>query len=88
MKFYRCKKCGKIIAVVNETPVPTMCCGEAMEELIPGVVDAALEKHVPFTKLQTAKLRLPSEALNIPCLMSITFSGSQLRRRTAIRERY
>ncbi len=47
MKFYRCKKCGKIIAMVNETAVPTMCCGEAMEELVPGTVDAALEKHVP-----------------------------------------
>ncbi len=47
MKFYRCKKCGKIVAIVNETVVPTMCCGEAMEELIPGTTDAALEKHVP-----------------------------------------
>ncbi len=47
MKFYRCKKCGKIVAIVNETAVPTMCCGEAMEELIPGTTDAALEKHVP-----------------------------------------
>ena len=47
MKFLRCKKCGKIIAIVNDTVVPTMCCGEAMEELIPGTTDAALEKHVP-----------------------------------------
>ena len=47
MKFYRCKKCGKIVAIVNETAVPTMCCGEVMEELIPGTTDAALEKHVP-----------------------------------------
>ncbi len=47
MKFYRCKKCGKIVAIVNETVVPTMCCGEAMEELIPGTTDAAQEKHVP-----------------------------------------
>ena len=23
------------------------CCGEAMEELVPGSVDAAVEKHVP-----------------------------------------
>lgn len=47
MKFLRCKKCGKIIAIVNDTVVPTMCCGEAMEELIPGTTDAAQEKHVP-----------------------------------------
>lgn len=47
MKFLKCKKCGKIVAIVNDTVVPTMCCGEAMEELIPGTTDAAQEKHVP-----------------------------------------
>ena len=47
LKFYRCKHCGKIIAIVNDTKVPTICCGEAMEELIPGTTDAAVEKHVP-----------------------------------------
>ena len=47
LKFYRCKHCGKIIAIVNDTKVPTICCGEAMEQLIPGTTDAAVEKHVP-----------------------------------------
>ncbi len=52
MKFLRCKKCGKIIAIVNDTVVPTMCCGEAMEELIPGTTDAAQEKHVPVYEVK------------------------------------
>lgn len=47
LKFYRCKHCGKIVAIVNETAVPTICCGEAMEQIIPGTTDAAVEKHVP-----------------------------------------
>ncbi len=47
MKFYRCAHCGKIIAVVKETGVPVMCCGEKMQEIIPGSTDAATEKHVP-----------------------------------------
>ena len=47
MRFFKCKKCGKIIALVNEKPCPTMCCGEAMEEMIPGTSDGAVEKHVP-----------------------------------------
>ena len=47
MKFYICKTCGKIIAVVKNTVVPTMCCGKKMEEIIPGTTDAATEKHVP-----------------------------------------
>ena len=47
VKFYRCKVCGKIIAMVKETAVPTICCGQEMYELIPGTTDGALEKHVP-----------------------------------------
>ena len=47
LKFYRCKHCGKIIAIVNDTKVPTICCGEAMEQIIPGTTDASVEKHVP-----------------------------------------
>lgn len=47
LKFYRCKVCGKIIAIVKGTAVPTICCGQDMEQIIPGTTDAAVEKHVP-----------------------------------------
>ena len=47
MKFYRCKHCGQIVAIVKKTGAPLVCCGEEMEEIIPGSVDASLEKHVP-----------------------------------------
>lgn len=47
MKFYKCKVCGKIIAMVEETGVPTVCCGESMMEILPNTTDAATEKHVP-----------------------------------------
>lgn len=52
MKFYRCKHCGQIVAIVKETKVPIMCCGEAMEEIIPGTTDAAVEKHVPVFEVK------------------------------------
>ena len=52
MKFYRCKHCGQIIAVVKETGVPVICCGEKMEEIIPGTTDAAVEKHVPVYEVK------------------------------------
>ena len=52
MKFYRCKKCGQIIAIVKETKVPVVCCGEKMEEIIPGTTDAAVEKHVPVFEVK------------------------------------
>lgn len=46
-KFYRCEHCGNIIAYVKPSGVSVICCGEKMKELIPGTVDASLEKHVP-----------------------------------------
>lgn len=50
MKFYVCKHCGNIVRFDKNTGVPVMCCGEKMEELIPGTTDAAIEKHVPFVE--------------------------------------
>ena len=47
IKVYRCKHCGNIAIKVINSGVPMSCCGEAMEELVPGAVDAAVEKHVP-----------------------------------------
>lgn len=47
LRFYRCAVCGKIIAVVSATGVPTICCGQPMKEMIPNVTDGAVEKHVP-----------------------------------------
>lgn len=47
MKFYRCSHCGNIIVFVENSGVPVMCCGQKMEEIVPGSVDAAVEKHVP-----------------------------------------
>lgn len=47
MKFYKCKICGKIVAMVKESSCPTKCCGEAMVELVPNTEDGAYEKHIP-----------------------------------------
>ena len=52
MKFYKCKHCGKIIAIVNEKPVPTICCGEPMVEMVPNTEDGAHEKHIPIYKVE------------------------------------
>ena len=47
MKFYRCAKCGNIVAYVENSGVPVMCCGQKMEEIEPNTTEAANEKHVP-----------------------------------------
>ncbi len=52
MKFYRCAKCGKMVAMVKNSPCPTVCCGEEMAEIIPGTTDAAVEKHVPVCEVK------------------------------------
>lgn len=46
-KFYICRHCGNIIAMVKDCGVPVYCCGEKMHEIIPGTTDAAQEKHIP-----------------------------------------
>ena len=46
-KFYICNHCKKIITEVNQSPVPVICCGEKMSQLVPGTTDASVEKHVP-----------------------------------------
>ena len=47
MEFYRCSRCGQIIAIVKKTGVPVVCCGEKMQKIEPGTTDASIEKHVP-----------------------------------------
>lgn len=48
MEFYICKHCGNIITFTENKGVPVFCCGEKMHKLIPGSVDAAVEKHIPI----------------------------------------
>lgn len=52
MIFYFCKHCGNIIEYVKDTGVPVMCCGEQMQELVPGTSDGAAEKHIPAVKAE------------------------------------
>lgn len=52
IKFYKCNHCGNVAVKVVDHGVPLVCCGEKMEELVPGAVDGALEKHVPFVTVE------------------------------------
>ena len=52
MKFYVCEHCGNIVEAVKESGVPVVCCGQPMKELVPGEVDAAVEKHVPVVTVE------------------------------------
>lgn len=50
-KFYICKHCGNIIAMIEDKGVPVMCCGEKMHALEPNTVEAANEKHLPVVSV-------------------------------------
>jgi len=56
MKFYVCKHCGNIVAMVKSSGAPISCCGEKMSELVPGTTDAAVEKHVPVFEIVDNKV--------------------------------
>ena len=47
MKLYYCKHCGNVIAYTVDSGVKVVCCGDEMQELIAGTVDASKEKHIP-----------------------------------------
>ena len=55
-KFYVCSHCGNIIAYVKDAGVPVMCCGEKMQEIVPGTTDAATEKHIPVYTVEGNKV--------------------------------
>jgi len=52
MKFMICEHCGNIVAMVKDSGVPVVCCGQKMTELKPNSTDGAHEKHVPVVSSQ------------------------------------
>ena len=68
MRFFRCEHCGNIIEMIKDAGVPVMCCGQKMTELIPGTVDAALEKHVPVYTVEGNKVMVTVGAVEHPML--------------------
>ena len=68
MKFYRCETCGNIITKLNDSGVPVVCCGKPMTELVPGAVDAAVEKHVPAVTVDGSKVTVQVGEVEHPML--------------------
>ena len=87
-KFYYCKHCGNILAVVRDQGVPVFCCGENMQEITPNTSDAAQEKHVPVLKKDGSQVTVhigsvehpmtPEHYIEWICLQ--TQQGSQIKK--------
>lgn len=52
IKFYICEHCGNLAENFHDSGVPMMCCGQKMTELVPGVVEASHEKHIPVVVVE------------------------------------
>ena len=42
VKFYICSHCGNIVEMVKDAGPKPFCCGQKMNELVPGSVDASV----------------------------------------------
>ena len=67
-QFFICKHCGNIIAYVKDSGVRVSCCGEKMQELIPGTTDAAREKHVPVYSVENGTVSVNVGEIDHPML--------------------
>ena len=69
VKFYRCRRCGNVIQKIVDKKVPVVCCAEKMEELVPGTVEASVEKHLPVvTKLDDKTIKVEVGSVAHPML--------------------
>lgn len=57
-KFYICPHCGNIVTMAKDSGVPVMCCGQKMQELVAGTVEASLEKHVPIYTVENGVINV------------------------------
>ena len=56
--FYRCEKCGNIVALIKKGGGTLTCCGQAMTKLEANPTDAAKEKHVPVVTKANGKIHV------------------------------
>jgi len=66
MLFYRCEKCGNLVALVHAGGGELVCCGQPMTKLKANTVDASKEKHVPVLLNADGKFQVSIGAVPHP----------------------
>lgn len=66
--FFRCEKCGNILALVHEGGGAPACCGQDMTRLEANTTDASKEKHVPAVVKADGKLKVTVGSVPHPML--------------------
>ncbi|MBQ0157993.1 MAG: desulfoferrodoxin [Bacteroidales bacterium] len=51
-KFYKCPHCGNVIAMLVDSGVVPVCCGQPMKPLDARTQDGAREKHLPVVEMR------------------------------------
>ena len=67
-KFYICSHCGNLIGMINDAGVPMICFGEEMTNLVPGVVEASHEKHIPVVKVENNVVEVTIGSIEHPMI--------------------
>jgi len=68
VRFFICRHCGNLVGMIHASGAPIICCGDPMTELIPGSVDASLEKHVPVIRQEGDKVTVRVGAADHPMI--------------------
>lgn len=66
IRFFKCNRCGNIAALIQNSGVPLVCCGQKMEELIPNTVEASGEKHIPVVTVENQVVTVNVGAVDHP----------------------
>ena len=67
-KFYICRHCGNLVGMVHDSGVPIVCCGEKMQPLVPNIVEASGEKHLPAVTMEDGVLHVRVGSVEHPML--------------------
>ena len=68
LKIYKCSICGKIIEIIADTGVDTICCGQSMAKLVPNTVEASNEKHLPVAEIDGNTVRVKVGSVDHPMI--------------------
>ena len=66
--FYRCEKCGNIVALIKAGGGTLTCCGQSMTKLVANSTDAAKEKHIPVVTQEGGKVKVTVGSILHPML--------------------
>jgi superoxide reductase len=58
VEFYRCERCGNLVALLQKGGGTLTCCGQAMTKLIANSTDASQEKHVPVVTKEDGRVKV------------------------------